>query len=77
MSARRLFVAAAVLFAAANVRYVPVNAAGSGTRMLRSPSVSANAIAFAYANNIWTVGRAGGTARRQTTFQGPTSNPKL
>jgi tricorn protease len=45
------------------------------TRMLRSPSVSATQIAFAYANNIWVVDRAGGTARRLTSFQGQTSNP--
>ena len=32
------------------------------TRMLRSPSVSATHIAFAYAQNIWVVERAG--ARR-------------
>lgn len=44
--------------------------AQSGTRMLRSPSVSAQSIAFAYANNIWVVERAGGAARRLTSFQG-------
>ena len=45
------------------------------TRLLRSPSVSATQIAFAYANNIWVVERAGGNARRITSFQGQTSNP--
>src|SRR5436309_15877486 len=45
------------------------------TRMLRSPTVSATQIAFAYANNIWIVERAGGMARRLTSFQGQTSNP--
>jgi tricorn protease len=45
------------------------------TRLLRSPTVSANAIAFAYANNIWIVPRAGGLARRVTSFQGQTTNP--
>jgi tricorn protease len=45
------------------------------TRLLRSPTVSATEIAFAYANNIWVVGRAGGRARRLTSFQGQTSNP--
>ncbi len=50
-------------------------AAQSGTRMLRTPTVSATQIAFAYAQNIWTVPRAGGAARRITTFQGQTSNP--
>ncbi len=45
------------------------------TRMLRSPTVSATQIAFAYANNIWVVPRTGGTAQRLTSFQGQTSNP--
>jgi len=50
---------------------------GAQTRMLRAPSVSANNIAFAYAQNIWVVPRAGGPARRLTSFQGATSNPHL
>ena len=45
------------------------------TRLLRTPTVSATQIAFAYANNIWTVPRAGGSARRLTSFPGQTSNP--
>src|SRR5262249_23148300 len=49
--------------------------AQSTTRLLRSPSVSASRIAFAYANNIWTVARAGGAAQRITSFQGQTVNP--
>ncbi|MBZ5604976.1 MAG: PDZ domain-containing protein [Acidobacteriia bacterium] len=49
--------------------------ANTSTRMLRSPSVSSSQIAFAYANNIWIVERAGGTARRLTSFQGQTGNP--
>lgn len=48
---------------------------GSGTRLLRTPTVSATQIAFAYANNIWVVERSGGTARRLTSFQGLTANP--
>src|SRR6266487_4733099 len=47
----------------------------NGTRLLRSPTVSATQIAFAYAQNIWTVPRAGGSARRLTSFQGQTTNP--
>ena len=50
--------------------------AGS-TRLLRQPTVSASHIAFAYANNIWTVERGGGMARRLTTFQGQTLNPRF
>jgi len=48
---------------------------GQPTKLLRTPTVSATQIAFAYANNIWTVDRAGGTARRLTSFQGLTTNP--
>ena len=48
---------------------------GGVTRLLRSPTVSATHIAFAYANNIWIVERAGGIARRVTSFQGQTGNP--
>ncbi len=47
----------------------------STTRMLRNPTVSATQIAFAYANNIWIVDRAGGSAKRLTSFQGQTGNP--
>ncbi len=45
------------------------------TRLLRTPTVSNSQIAFAYANNIWTVPRAGGAAQRITSFQGQTLNP--
>jgi tricorn protease len=45
--------------------------------MLRSPTVSQSQIAFAYANNIWTVDKSGGSARRITSFQGTTENPKF
>ncbi len=48
---------------------------GEPTKMLRTPTVSATQIAFAYANNIWMVERAGGMARRLTSFQGQTTNP--
>ncbi len=48
---------------------------GGPTRLLRTPTVSATQIAFTYANNIWVVERAGGLARRITSFQGQTSNP--
>ncbi len=47
------------------------------TRLLRQPTVSASHIAFAYASNIWVVERAGGTARRLTSFQGQALNPRF
>jgi tricorn protease len=50
---------------------------GSTTRLLRTPTVSATHIAFSYANNIWVVERTGGAARRLTSFQGQTSNPRF
>ena len=51
------------------------NGAGGHTRLLRTPTVSATQIGFAYANNIWVVPRTGGSARRLTSFQGQTGNP--
>jgi tricorn protease len=51
------------------------NGHGGSTRLLRSPTVSATQIAFAYANNIWVSPRNGGSARRLTSFQGQTANP--
>ncbi len=53
----------------------PPGAAGGSTRLLRAPTVNATSIAFVYAENLWTVDRAGGTARRLTSFAGQTSNP--
>jgi len=54
-----------------------LSAAPAPTRLLRTPTVSATQIAFAYANNIWVVERAGGTARRVTSFAGGAGNPKF
>ncbi len=48
-----------------------------GTRMLRQPTASGTQVAFAYANNIWTVERAGGMARRITSLTGLASNPQF
>ncbi|HEY2846614.1 MAG TPA: PDZ domain-containing protein, partial [Pyrinomonadaceae bacterium] len=55
--------------------YLTINAQTGGTRLLRMPSVSDTQIAFAYAQNIWVVPRAGGVARRVTSFPGQTANP--
>jgi tricorn protease len=71
----RLSITSSVLAAAAASLITP--AAHAQTRMLRSPTVSKTQIAFAYANNIWTVDRAGGAARRITSFAGQTENPKF
>ena len=66
----RSILSAALLLASAST-------ASAQTRMLRSPSVSAKNIAFAYAGNIWIVERSGGAARRLTSFAGEAGNPKL
>ncbi|HXH06970.1 MAG TPA: PDZ domain-containing protein [Vicinamibacterales bacterium] len=39
---------------------------GDGTRLLRRPTVSRELVAFAYAGDLWVVGRDGGQARRLT-----------
>lgn len=51
--------------------------AGAQTRLLRQPTISATQVAFSYANNIWTAPRDGGDARRVTSFQGVTTNPRF
>lgn len=56
---------------------VRLGAQSTPTRLLRTPSISATHVAFAYANNIWIVDRKGGDARRLTSFQGQSSNPKI
>ncbi|MEO8362015.1 MAG: hypothetical protein ABI672_18440 [Vicinamibacteria bacterium] len=56
---------------------VAADSAGPSTRLLRQPTVSATHIAFAYANNIWSVERGGGVARRLTSFQGQSVNPRF
>lgn len=45
------------------------------TRLLREPAVSDQSIAFAYANDLWIVGRDGGEARRLTSSPGTENNP--
>ena len=45
------------------------------TRLLREPSVSDQAIVFVYANDLWTVSRNGGEARRLTSSPGSETNP--
>jgi tricorn protease len=68
----RLF---AVVASLAIVGFLCGDTVAAQTRLLRTPTVSASQIAFAYANNIWSVPRAGGSARRLTSFQGQTGNP--
>ena len=50
-------------------------AQAEGTLLLRNPSLSANKIAFLYADDIWTVGRDGGEAQRLTSVGTVTEGP--
>jgi tricorn protease len=74
---RRLLTFSVFVGAAAIVSQATVRSNSTPTRLLRTPAVSATHIAFAYANNIWSVERAGGSARRLTSFQGQTTNPQF
>ena len=47
------------------------------TRLLRNPDISNTKIVFAYANDLWTVDKAGGNATRLTSFQGLETNPRF
>jgi tricorn protease len=75
MSRRALLLRGFVLVLAAALAGVAADPVSGPTRLLRTPTVSATQIAFAYANNIWVVARSGGMARRLTSFQGQTTNP--
>jgi len=67
---------AAALAAASVLAFAAHDAtAQEPTRLVRQPTVSATHIAFAYANDLWIVDRAGGEATRLTTFQGQETDP--
>jgi tricorn protease len=51
--------------------------AAEESRLLRQPTVSASHITFVYANDLWIVERAGGTARRLTTSDGAETDPSF
>jgi tricorn protease len=50
-------------------------ARAAGPLLLRNPSLSANEIAFLYADDIWTVSRDGGEAQRLTSIGAVTEGP--
>ncbi|HJT26101.1 MAG TPA: hypothetical protein VJ784_01730, partial [Pyrinomonadaceae bacterium] len=76
MSRRFMLVAAlSFCFLVFSAKTGAQNGHGGQTRLLRTPTVSSTQIGFAYANNIWVVPRAGGSAKRLTSFQGQTANP--
>ncbi|MGD8377531.1 MAG: PDZ domain-containing protein [Acidobacteriota bacterium] len=52
-----------------------VTPAQEEARLLRQPDISADHVAFVYANDIWIVDREGGDAHRLTTFEGAETRP--
>ncbi|HEY7575443.1 MAG TPA: PDZ domain-containing protein [Thermoanaerobaculia bacterium] len=73
MRLRTLLLAAACLLAAA----FEASAAPDiqDTRMLTDPAITADRIAFIYANDLWTCGLDGGSVRRLTSDDGVASSP--
>jgi len=47
------------------------------TRLMRQPDISKDSIVFVYAEDLWTVARAGGQARRLTAHAGDELYPKF
>src|SRR5215210_6410804 len=52
-----------------------LSAPAAPPRLLRTPTLSQTQIAFAFAGDLWIVGRDGGEARRLTTGVGEESGP--
>ncbi len=69
---RRLFVALLALAASAAPAF-----ALEDCRLMRMPDIQGDQIVFVYAGDLWTVARAGGTARRLTTAEGLEVFPKF
>lgn len=66
---------ALALFFAGAAPHAAGEASAAAPLLLRMPTVSATAVVFAYADDLWIVGREGGAARRLTTGVGIESNP--
>ncbi|MCU1313408.1 MAG: peptidase, partial [Acidobacteriaceae bacterium] len=60
---------------AAFLSFAIASASAQSPRILREPSMSATRIAFVYADDIWTVPRDGGEARRLTSTANVRSGP--
>jgi tricorn protease len=65
----------ALLFAVLPTCFPSAAQAAAPPLLLRYPSLSQNTIAFRYADDIWTVPRAGGEAERLTSTAGVTEGP--
>ena len=71
---RTLLSASTLLCAATLCSSTP--ACAQGTRLLRHPTISHQAIAFEYGGDLWTVSRSGGTARRLTSTPEMETDPQ-
>jgi tricorn protease len=63
------------IFVLAVVACLAAPVAAQGTRLLRHPTVSRDAVAFEYGGDLWVVSRNGGAARRVTSTQGIELDP--
>ncbi len=54
-----------------------VHTAPEETRLMREPDISKDSVVFVYAEDLWTVPRAGGEARRLTSHIGDEQFPKF
>jgi len=54
---------------------ITAGAGAQGTRLLRHPAVSRDAVAFEYGGDLWVVGRSGGQARRLTATPDAETEP--
>ncbi len=68
---------AALLFSALAVSASAQTPPGNDTRLLRFPTTNGDQIVFAYAGQLYTVPRDGGTARRLTSGPGYSSFPRF
>uniref|UniRef100_A0A832I0M1 Tricorn protease homolog n=1 Tax=Eiseniibacteriota bacterium TaxID=2212470 RepID=A0A832I0M1_UNCEI len=76
MNGRFRFVLSAALAAASLLAAAPSRAVDpADTRMLASPALAADRVAFVYDNDLWVAGREGGAARRVTRAAGRETNP--
>lgn len=55
--------------------FISATATAQGTRLLRTPTVSRDQIAFEYAGDLWVAARSGGQARRLTATPGVEIEP--
>ena len=56
---------------------LPAVAVAEETRLLRRPTVGREVVVFAYASDLWAVGRTGGQARRLTATPFVETDPHL